>query len=77
MELQRCRGDQGWTESKLKNQYGHKFIPAYKVFDEMPERNKVSKFENSFGGSHLYIHRSGMVVVVVNLVKKCRMAKVR
>jgi hypothetical protein len=56
---------------------GSSLVGAHKVFVNMAEREKFSKFENSFGGSQTYIHRSGMVVVVVNLVKKCRMAKVR
>jgi hypothetical protein len=41
---------------------------AHKVFVDMAEREKFSNFENSFGGSQTYIHRDGMVVVVVNLV---------
>jgi hypothetical protein len=56
---------------------GSMFIPACKVLDQMAEREIFLNFENSFGGSHLYIHRSGKVVVVVNLVKNCEMAKVR
>jgi hypothetical protein len=56
---------------------GSMFIPACKVLDQMAEREIFLNFENSFGGSHLYIHRSGKVVVVVNLVKNCKMAKVR
>jgi hypothetical protein len=34
----------------------------------MPAREKFSNFGKTFGGSHSYIHREGMVVVVVNLV---------
>jgi hypothetical protein len=56
---------------------GSNLSAAHKVFVKMAEREKFSNFENSFGGSQTYIHREGMVVVVVNLVKKCKMAKVR
>jgi hypothetical protein len=51
--------------------------PACKVFEVMPARKFLSNFGNSLGGSQSYIHRSGKVVVVVNLVKNCKMAKVR
>jgi hypothetical protein len=43
----------------------------------MPAREKFSNFGKSFGGSPSYIHRDRMVVVGFNLVKKCKMAKVR
>jgi hypothetical protein len=56
---------------------GSSLVGAHKVFVNMAEREKFSKFENSLGGSQSYIHRSGMVVVVVNLVRNCKMAKVR
>jgi hypothetical protein len=56
---------------------GFRIDAAHKVFVNMAEREKFSKFENSFGGSQTYNHRNGMVVVVVNLVKNCKMAKVR
>jgi hypothetical protein len=47
---------------------GFIFDSAHKVFVKMAEREKFSNFGNSFGGSHSYNHRDGMVVVVVNLV---------
>jgi hypothetical protein len=48
---------------------------AHKVFVDMAEREKVSNFGNSFGGSQTYIHRDGMVVVGFNLVKVCKNSK--
>jgi hypothetical protein len=45
---------------------------AHKVLVKMAAREKFSKFGNSFGGSHSYNHRDGMVVVVVNLVLFCK-----
>jgi hypothetical protein len=41
----------------------------------MAERKMFSNFGKSFGGSHSYIHRDGMVVVVVNLVLFCKFSK--
>jgi hypothetical protein len=72
-----AEGVQGWTWSKPKISMGSIIYPAYKVFDEMPERKFLSNFGNSLGGSQSYNHRNGMVVVVVNLEKNCKMAKVR
>jgi hypothetical protein len=54
---------------------GIKLGSACKVFVEMAARKLFSKFGNSFGGSHSYIHRDGMVVVVVNLVLFCKFSK--
>jgi hypothetical protein len=54
---------------------GSTIYPACKVFGEMPEREKFSNFGKSFGGSHSYIHRDIMVVVVVNLVLFCKFSK--
>jgi hypothetical protein len=51
--------------------------PACKVFEVMPARKFLSNFGKSFGGSHLYIHRDGKVVVGFNLEKNCKLAKVR
>jgi hypothetical protein len=56
---------------------GSSLVGAHKVFVNMAEREKFSKFENSFGGSPTFIHRNGKVVVGFNLVKNCKMAKVR
>jgi hypothetical protein len=70
-------GGQRWTWSKPKCSMGFKFPTACKVFVVMPEREKVSNFGNSLGGSQTYNHRSRLVVVVVILVKNCKMAKVR
>jgi hypothetical protein len=67
-------GVQGWTWSKPKSSMGLNFTSACKVFEKMAEREKFSNFENSFGGSHSYIHRDGMVVVV-NLVLFCKFSK--
>jgi hypothetical protein len=54
---------------------GIKMGSACKVFVEMPEREKVSNFGNSLGGSQTYIHRDGMVVVGFILVKVCKNSK--
>ena len=56
---------------------GINIYSAHKVFVDMAEREKVSNFGNSLGGSHSYIHRDGMVVVGFNLEKNCKMAKGR
>jgi hypothetical protein len=56
---------------------GSILVGAHKVFVDMAEREKFSKFENYFGGSQTYIQGDRMVVLGFNLVKKCRMAKVR
>ena len=75
--LQSSRQGQWWTWSKQKCSMGTIIGAAHKVFVEMPEREKVSNFGNSLGGSQTYIHRDGMVVVGFNLEKKCKKAKVR
>jgi hypothetical protein len=54
---------------------GSSLDAAHKVFVDMAERKLFSNFGNSFGGSHSYIHRDGMVVVVVNLVLFCKFSK--
>ncbi len=48
---------------------GNILHPAYKVFEEMPERKIFSNFANLFGGLQTYIKRSRMVVVGFNLEK--------
>jgi hypothetical protein len=66
---------QAWTWSSPIFSMGTIIYPAYKVFDEMPEREKFQNFGNSLGGSPSYNHRDRMVVVVVILVKVCKNSK--
>ena len=54
---------------------GNILHPAYKVFEEMPERKIFSNFANLFGGLQSYIKRSRMVLVWVNLELVCRISK--
>jgi hypothetical protein len=54
---------------------GSRIGAAHKVFVEMAERRFLLNFGKLFGGSHSYIHRDGMVVVVVNLVLFCKFSK--
>jgi hypothetical protein len=54
---------------------GSSLDAAHKVFVDMAERILFSNFGKSFGGSQSYIHRYGMVVVVVNLVLFCKFSK--
>jgi hypothetical protein len=61
----------------VKSAWAHIFNSAHKVFDLMAERKMFSNFGKSFGGSHSYIHRDGMVVVVVNLMKVCKNSNLR
>jgi hypothetical protein len=65
------RGRGGLGPSK-KFSMGTNLVAAHKVFVKMAAREKVSKFGNSFGGSHSYNHRDRMVVVVVILVLICK-----
>ena len=73
--FQGSREGQRWTWSKLELSMGTMLVAAHKVYVEMAERKNLSNFGNSFGGSHSYIHRDGMVVVVVNLVLFCKFSK--
>ena len=54
---------------------GNILHPAYKVFEEMPERKIFSNFANLFGGLQSYIKRSRMVLVWVNLELVCKISK--
>jgi hypothetical protein len=42
--LQKCRGGQSWTKSNQNCSMGTNLSAAHKVFVEMAEREKVSKF---------------------------------
>jgi hypothetical protein len=54
---------------------GFNFDSAHKVFVEMAARENLWNFGKLFGGSHSYIQRGRMVVVVVNLVLICKVSK--
>ena len=54
--LQSSRDGQGWTKSMPKKiSMGSILGAAHKVFVDMAEREKVSNFGNSLGGSYSYI----------------------
>jgi hypothetical protein len=73
--FQSSREGQRWTWSNQNFSMGTHIDSAHKVFDDMAERKMFSNFGKSFGGSQSYIHRDGMVVVVVNLVLFCKFSK--